>query len=109
RVLLCMNDDFDLWLEDELGTQLSSAAGPASTPEPRSRSVPRRSPSWTKLSIGSGLPLALSAKAVAAFAAAALATGGAAALVVSQHSGGPGNSQQTLAGSSSSSSSASSG
>ena len=103
-----MNDhlnDFDRWLDDELGSSLNRAAGPAPTPaEPLYRAQAHRSASWTRLPILGSVPLALGTKAVVAFAAAALATGGAAAIVVTQHSGGSG-SHQTLVNASSSASS----
>src|SRR5207302_309101 len=76
-----MSDDFDRWLDDELGATLTRAAGPAAVPaDPRYLAVGRRSATWRRrLPILSGVPLALSAKVVAAFAAAALATGNATA------------------------------
>src|SRR5579872_5064571 len=76
---------FDQWLHDELGFELSRAAGTVtSPPEPR-YAMQGRQRHRLRIAGLVMIPLGLSVRTAAALAAALVATGGGAAIVVTSH------------------------
>jgi hypothetical protein len=82
-----MNDPFDSWLENNLGTELDRAVGTPAHVPPRYRAgqMSRR----LRLIGLTSIPMALSLRLVTALAAAGLAAGGGTAVLITSHTSAP--------------------